>query len=141
MPDRLADVETLTRDQAVATRQFDFRRAAVGGYDEQVWTINDTVFSPSRYLARPRLDTVELWRFTSDFHHPVHTHLAHFQVVSRDGRRPGRADHGWKDVVDLRPYEVVETLVRFRGYRGRYMLHCHNLEHEDMAMMTNFRVT
>ncbi|MGI5282465.1 multicopper oxidase domain-containing protein [Nonomuraea polychroma] len=29
-----------------------------------------------------------------------------------------------------RPYEVVDVLARFHGYRGRYMLHCHNLEHE-----------
>lgn len=35
---------------------------------------------------------------------------------------------------------MVEVLARFDGYRGRYMLHCHNLEHEDMAMMANFEV-
>ncbi|MEV5744443.1 multicopper oxidase domain-containing protein [Microbispora rosea] len=42
--------------------------------------------------------------------------------------------------MDVRPYEVVDVLVRFEGYRGRYMLHCHNLEHEDMAMMADFEV-
>ena len=135
VPDRLADVETLTRKQSVATRQFDFQ--LVGGK----WKINGQLFSPETILARPRLDTVELWRFTSDFHHPIHTHLAHFQVLSRDGHAPADTDGGWKDVVDLRPYEVVEALVRFHGYRGRYMVHCHNLEHEDMAMMGNFQIT
>ncbi len=35
----------------------------------------------------------------------------------------------------------AELLVRFDGYRGRYVLHCHNLEHEDMMMMANFAVT
>ncbi|GEL19068.1 multicopper oxidase domain-containing protein [Pseudonocardia asaccharolytica] len=134
-------METLRRAQSATTRQFDFRRMSVDGYDEQVWTINGQVFSPTTILARPRLDTVELWRFTSDFHHPIHTHLAHFQVVGRDGGSPDPADAGWKDVVDLRPYEVVEVLVRFRGYRGRYVLRCHHLEHEDMAMMANFQVT
>ncbi|MFD7560765.1 multicopper oxidase domain-containing protein [Streptomyces sp. NPDC059835] len=43
--------------------------------------------------------------------------------------------------MDVRPYETVETLVRFTGYRGRYMIHCHNLEHEDMAMMANIQIT
>lgn len=42
--------------------------------------------------------------------------------------------------MDVRPYEVVEVLVRFDGYRGRYVMHCHNLEHEDMAMMANIDI-
>jgi FtsP/CotA-like multicopper oxidase with cupredoxin domain len=67
-------------------------------------------------------------------------HLAQFQVLSRNGRPPLALDGGWKDTVDIRPYEVVEVLARFVGYRGRYMIHCHNLEHEDMAMMANFQV-
>jgi FtsP/CotA-like multicopper oxidase with cupredoxin domain len=128
------DVAALRRQDAVATRQFDFRTR--GGR----WTVNGEPYDPGASLAAPRLDTVELWRFTSDFHHPVHVHLGHFQVLSRTGRDPDASDSGWKDTVDVRPYEVVEVLVRFAGYRGRYMMHCHNLEHEDMAMMANFDV-
>ncbi|MGA8114737.1 MAG: multicopper oxidase domain-containing protein [Actinocatenispora sp.] len=138
VPARLCDFETLSAGRAVTTRRFDFRLTSGDGGKR--WTVNGQVFDPSTYLARPRLGTVERWVFSSDFHHPVHTHLAHFQVVSRDNRPPSAADAGWKDVVDLRPYEVVEVLVRFTGFRGRYMLHCHNLEHEDMAMMGNFQV-
>ncbi|WP_246090875.1 multicopper oxidase domain-containing protein [Nonomuraea deserti] len=93
-----------------------------------------------RRWATPRLGSTELWTFTSDFHHPVHVHLGHFQVYRRNGRPPALTDAGWKDTVDVRPYEVVEVLVRFTGYRGRYVLHCHNLEHEDMAMMASFDV-
>ncbi len=134
VPATLVDVPVLARADAVAVRQFDFR--TTGGR----WTINGRPFEPAGSLAAPRLDTVELWRFTSDFHHPVHLHLGHFQVLSRSGRGPDPADAGWKDTVDVRPYEVVEVLVKFSGHRGRYMLHCHNLEHEDMAMMANFDV-
>jgi len=36
--------------------------------------------------------------------------------------------------------ETVDVLIRFDGYRGLYLLHCHKLEHEDMGMMTNFEV-
>jgi len=134
IPERLADVPTLTEADAVDTRQFDFRFA--GGR----WTINGRSYDPAGSLAAPRLGTVELWRFTSDFHHPVHVHLAHFQVLSRSGRDPEPWEGGWKDTVDVRPYETVEVLAKFAGHRGRYMLHCHNLEHEDMAMMANFDV-
>lgn len=47
-------------------------------------------------------------------------------------------DHGWKDTVDVRPYEAVRVRVRFEKYAGRFLIHCHNLEHEDMAMMAGF---
>ncbi|MBE1591647.1 multicopper oxidase family protein [Nonomuraea angiospora] len=119
----------------VTTRRFDFRRSAEG-----VWAINGHPYRPGVPLARPRLGTAEVWRLSSDFHHPVHVHLAHFLVLARNGRAPAAPDAGWKDTVDVRPYEVVDVLARFDGYRGRYMLHCHNLEHEDMAMMADFEV-
>ncbi|MER7368552.1 multicopper oxidase family protein [Nonomuraea wenchangensis] len=119
---------------AVATRRFDFRRGRTA------WTINGRPYQPGVPLARPRLGTAEIWRFSSDFHHPVHLHLAHFLVLARNGRPPAATDGGWKDTVDVRPYEVVDVLARFAGHRGRYMLHCHNLEHEDMAMMADFDV-
>ncbi|MEU4217502.1 multicopper oxidase domain-containing protein [Actinoplanes sp. NPDC026623] len=134
IPARLSRVPALSRADAVQVRQFDFR---VGGGR---WRINNQPYDPAGSLASPRLGTVELWRFTSDFHHPVHVHLGHFQVLSRGGRDPEPWEGGWKDTVDVRPYETVEVLVRFAGHRGRYMLHCHNLEHEDMAMMANFDV-
>ena len=76
-------------------------------------------------------------------HHPIHLHLAHFQVLSRSswiGRPPRPQDAGWKDTVDLLPDEEVRLAVRFGGYRGKYVFHCHNLEHEDMLMMANFEV-
>jgi spore coat protein A len=134
VPPRLADVPVLERSEAVEVRQFDFRFGAGR------WQINNQPYDPAGSVAAPRLGTVELWRFTSDFHHPVHVHLGHFQVLSRNGRDPDPWEGGWKDTVDVRPYEAVEVLVKFAGYRGRYMLHCHNLEHEDMAMMANFDV-
>ncbi|MFD8526680.1 multicopper oxidase family protein [Streptosporangium canum] len=138
VPRRLSRIDPPDRSGAVATRVFDFRMTGQGG--GAAWTINGRPFRPGSPLARPRLGTTEVWRFTSDFHHPVHVHLAHFQVLSRGGRPPAPTDAGWKDTVDVRPYEVVDVLVRFEGYRGRYMLHCHNLEHEDMAMMADFEV-
>jgi spore coat protein A len=88
--------------------------------------------------AQPRLGDVEIWRFTTDFHHPIHLHLVPFQVLSRNGRDPLERDAGWNDTVDIEVYDQVEVIARFTGYRGRYVFPCHNLEHEDMAMMANF---
>ncbi|WP_436761556.1 multicopper oxidase family protein [Streptosporangium sp. V21-05] len=138
VPGRLAAFEPAVRSSAAASRLFDFRRTGQG--PEASWTINGLPFRPGSPLARPRLGTTEVWRLTGDFHHPVHVHMAHFQVLSRNGRVPAATDGGWKDTVDVHPYEVVEVLVRFEGFRGRYMMHCHNLEHEDMAMMADFEV-
>lgn len=71
----------------------------------------------------------------------VHIHLSPFRVLSRGSEGPGPYDAGWKDTVDLRPGEQVRILIRFAGYPGKYVFHCHNLEHEDMAMMANFVAT
>ncbi|MFJ3216685.1 multicopper oxidase family protein [Kitasatospora sp. NPDC086801] len=135
VPAKLSTIEELDASAVDVKRKFIFRRS--GGYG---WTINGDLYRPGRDLARPALGSTELWRFTSDLHHPVHVHLNHFQVLSRNGRAPGPYDDGWKDTVDLRPAEAVEVLVRFTDYQGTYMIHCHNLEHEDMAMMADFTV-
>jgi FtsP/CotA-like multicopper oxidase with cupredoxin domain len=86
----------------------------------------------------PRLGDTEIWRFVSDVHHPIHLHLEQFQVLARNGDEPGPYDQGWKDTVDVRSSESAEVAVRFTDYPGRYVFHCHNLEHEDMAMMADF---
>jgi FtsP/CotA-like multicopper oxidase with cupredoxin domain len=86
----------------------------------------------------------EVWAFRnpSALPHPVHVHAGQFRVLSRTGGR-GRVfpwEEGLKDTVLLFPGEEVRVAVRFPDYRGRYLLHCHNLEHEDAGMMLNFAV-
>lgn len=82
--------------------------------------------------------------------HPMHIHGVQFQVLGRavaDAQRPawetvkdGLLDAGWKDTVLVMPGEQVQIAVRFDGYTGLYLVHCHNLEHEDAGMMRNFEV-
>jgi spore coat protein A, manganese oxidase len=105
-----------------------------------VWTINGSPFDPARADAQPQLGATEIWHLITSTHHPVHLHLAHFQVLSRGGRSPGPYDAGWKDTIDLGSDEEAEIIANFSGFRGRYVFHCHNLEHEDMAMMANIQV-
>lgn len=120
----------------VRTRTFRLRHDEMHGTTG--WTINGAPFDPASSVARPRLGEAEVWRFVSDFHHPVHVHLSPFRVLSRGGGGPGPYDHGWKDTIDLRAAEQASVLVRFEDHAGRFLLHCHNLEHEDMAMMAAF---
>src|SRR5207253_9630825 len=100
--------------------------------------------------------------------HPVHLHRTAFTIISRrairyeipqDGiddfdlaasitleRDPDdQLDHaiddnerGLKDTIRVNPHEIVELAVRFTTYAGRYMYHCHILEHEDRDMMRPF---
>jgi spore coat protein A len=47
-------------------------------------------------------------------------------------------ERGLKDTIRVNPHEIVEIAVRFTNYSGRYMYHCHILEHEDRDMMRPF---
>jgi spore coat protein A len=102
-------------------------------------TINGEGFDPDRIDAKPRLGSTEIWEIDADPMHPAHIHLVHFKVLSRDGGPPGPHDAGWKDTVSLKD-GTVRVLAKFEGWRGKYVFHCHNLEHEDMMMMANFEV-
>jgi spore coat protein A len=135
IPSRLSPLALPDTSRASITRDFDFR------YNRGLmnWTINGKSYDPLRIDASPKLDATEIWRLRSDFSHPVHLHLAHFQVLSHGGR-PGPYDAGYKDTVALVAGETSNILVTFTGFRGKYVFHCHNLEHEDMAMMANLEV-
>jgi len=71
--------------------------------------------------------------------HPIHLHGQQFQIVSRvfEGRdeaydtvRDGFVDSGLKDTVLVSPGEQVRILKPFDDFKGRFMFHCHILEHE-----------
>jgi spore coat protein A, manganese oxidase len=108
----------------------------------------------------PVIDSVEIWsllNLTQDAH-PIHLHLVRFQVLDRrpidefayNANRtikytgpalpPDPNEMGWKDTVRAEPAMVTRIIVRFEGYPGRYVWHCHNLEHEDNEMMRPYEV-
>jgi spore coat protein A, manganese oxidase len=53
---------------------------------------------------------------------------------------PDPSEAGWKDTVRANPGTVTRIIVRFEGYAGRYVWHCHILEHEDNEMMRPYEV-
>jgi len=106
IPGRLSDIaefDALDESDTRLTRRIQFARVDDEG--KVLWGINDKVFDPGLMDARPRLESTEIWEFTTDAHHPVHLHLVHFKVLSREafgrGGKPLPTDAGWKDTVDL----------------------------------------
>jgi FtsP/CotA-like multicopper oxidase with cupredoxin domain len=82
--------------------------------------------------------------------HPIHLHGQYFQIFSRSmgmGEsddyatvKDGFIEGGWKDTVLVMPGESVKIIKPFQDFKGLFMYHCHNLEHEDMGMMRDFLV-
>ena len=140
IPSKLSDFRTLGRSDASVEREFVFARGGAQMNGMTLWTVNGEPFEPGRIDADPRLGTVELWKIRAqNVEHPFHIHLAPFQILTSGGKpRPSTA--GWKDTVNLDNGGDAEILIKFDSYRGKYIFHCHNLEHEDMMMMSNFEV-
>jgi spore coat protein A, manganese oxidase len=111
-------------------------------FDRRIWVINGKAFDHSRIDARPKLGDTEVWTFrnNSTKTHPMHIHLVRFQVLDRSNGKLDSNDLGWKDTVRVDPASTVRVAVKFEGFTGRYMFHCHNLAHEDMSMMGQMKV-
>ena len=108
----------------------------------------------------PRLNSTEVWSFINltDDSHPIHLHMVRFQLLDRrpfdlavyqltrkivptgpvTAVPPGEL--GWKDTVRVDPSTVTRIIVKFEGFAGRYVWHCHMLEHEDNEMMRPYVV-
>ena len=123
------------------------------------WLINGESFDMARYPLRSRRNTIEVWDFQNaemSMPHPMHMHGFSFQVVERrnspahvralakDAQGRQITDLGWRDTVQVWPGETVRIAIDFtHPYPGDqiYLVHCHNLEHEDQGMMVNHLVT
>ena len=139
-------VMDLTPAMAVAKRELRFER------DGGEWTINGVTWHDveatgfTELFANPRPFTVEQWTFTNDsggWFHPVHVHLIAAKIIGRNtnGGKPFAWELGPKDVLYAGEGESVTALMQFATQpngEGKYMIHCHNLTHEDHDMMVQF---
>jgi FtsP/CotA-like multicopper oxidase with cupredoxin domain len=151
LPQRLSTIKRY--DPADAVNREDPKRFHLV-MRHMTWTINGRTFRMEEVAPEERvaMNTLEVWEFINegggmgmmggmDMPHPIHLHGMQFQVLQRQGvLHEGYVDEGWKDTVLLMPGERVRLLVRFGDYPGRFLYHCHNLEHEDMGMMRNYLV-
>lgn len=149
---RYAEADAVMSRDFVLTERMDSSGRSLGvrinekGYDDPV---TETV----------KLGTMEKWRFinATEDAHPMHLHLVQFQILHRQGfdigafrqgnlkpagalRPPPPGEAGWKDTAVVLPNEMLTILARFEGYTGRFVFHCHMLEHEDNDMMRPYVV-
>jgi spore coat protein A len=109
---------------------------------------------------KPVLNTTEIWSFLNltDDSHPIHLHMVRFQILDRTpfdltvyqltrkivptGPPIALAANelGWKDTVRVDPMTVTRIIVKFEDFTGRYVWHCHMLEHEDNEMMRPYLI-
>jgi len=121
--------------EPTVTRNFSFDRTA--GH----WTINGLRFDPNRIDAQPVLGTTEKWIFTNPtgMPHTVYMHDVDQQCLSRNGG-PCYPYEMMKETWCLGPGETLELKMKFTDHIGKYVFHCHMLEHEDDGMMAQFEV-
>lgn len=127
-----------TTEEPRVTRTFKFDR--LNGQ----WSINSQFMDCQEPRFRIQQNSVERWilmNLSGDWQHPIHIHFEEFQLLSRNRKRPPMVERGRKDVVRLTENERVELYFRFRDFLGQYPLHCHNMVHEDHAMMLIWEIT
>jgi FtsP/CotA-like multicopper oxidase with cupredoxin domain len=133
VPAHLADVQRVPEAEAGRRR----RKLRFQLADGQ-WTINGIRYDPARIDFRPKLGTTEIWEIENGEQtqmHPFHQHMVPVQILDLNGEPPPPALAGWKDTVAIPPAGRARLIMRFSGYTGTYVFHCHKLEHEDYAMM------
>jgi FtsP/CotA-like multicopper oxidase with cupredoxin domain len=146
-PDASADPATITSfapitlpplEAPIVTRTFRFERG------NGQWQVNGRPISCDEVRFTMKRGTTEKWIYQNNsggWSHPIHNHFVEGRILSRNGVAitPGSQEYSRKDVVTLGD-ETVEYLVKVTDYRGVYPIHCHNVVHEDHAMMMLFAV-
>ena len=159
IPTTLHPIERLSESDAVRTRRLtldenmDYVRRSMG------MLLNNTPWH-APITEKPVLGSTEIWELVNltDDSHPIHLHLVRFQILDRrpfdifqyqtkgtfrffgPAQPPDANEMGWKDTVRADPAMVTRIIIPFEGYAGRYVWHCHILEHEDNEMMRPFEV-
>jgi spore coat protein A len=159
LPPSLRPMQKIAEAAAIKTRTLSLVEVDDPVQRPMTMLLNNAHWS-MRVTENPALDSTEIWEFvnTTDDAHPIHLHLVRFQILDRrsfdvsaywsngalkykgPAVPPEPAEAGWKDTVRADPGMVTRIIVRFEGFAGRYVWHCHILEHEDNEMMRPFDV-
>jgi spore coat protein A len=159
LPARLRPVPKIDESSAVKTRMLSLVEVDDLIQRPMTMLLNNAHWSMP-VTENPVLDSIEIWGLlnTTDDAHPIHLHLVRFQILDRRSFDvatywtkgeikytgpvvpPEASEAGWKDTVRADPGMVTRIITRFEGFPGRYVWHCHILEHEDNEMMRPFDV-
>jgi FtsP/CotA-like multicopper oxidase with cupredoxin domain len=134
----------LARAAKAPTRTWRFERG------NGAWQVNGKLFDENIVSASIPAGSEEVWVIQNpggDWRHPVHIHFEEHRTLSRNGVvvKPNTqfndsVDFARKDVIELNTNEEVRIFMRFRDMKGRYVMHCHNVVHEDHAMMVRWDI-
>ena len=112
-----------------------------------MWSINDQFVNVNSAGAQITAGGMEIWELhnpSGGWSHPVHIHFEEGHILKRfkNGIEVPVPAHekGRKDVYALGPNETVRLFMRFRDFPGKYVMHCHNMIHEDHAMMVRWDI-
>jgi bilirubin oxidase len=131
LPAVLRPVPPLDTAQATATRVMVMTQHQINGRQMDMARVD---------VSAP-LGATEIWEVENlvGMDHPFHLHGFQFQLLDRNGvPEPQRS---WKDVVNVPKHETARFIVRYDDYAGKWMFHCHILDHEDHGMMGVLEVT
>ncbi|HEY7949737.1 MAG TPA: multicopper oxidase family protein [Solirubrobacterales bacterium] len=114
----------------------------VGGLFKTTWLLNGRTFNPARADARPVLGTTETWEIVNrtGVAHLMHMHLTDWYLISRNGKPPPPWEDCLKDTFLIHPNERILVAGRFVDHLGKFVIHCHMLDHEDHGLMGQFQV-
>jgi spore coat protein A, manganese oxidase len=159
MPRTLVPVPKIPESQAVQTRLLTLNEYVNKAGNPVMMLLNASNWKMP-VTEKPVLGSTEIWTLinpTNDSH-PIHLHLVRFQILDRQSYVPWMFqtkrqlqflgspqpaepnEAGWKDTVRADPHMVTRIIVPFTGFAGRYVWHCHILEHEDNEMMRPYEV-
>lgn len=126
------------------TRTWRFERGSGG------WMVNGNFFDENVVSASIPQESEEVWVIQNpggSWRHPVHIHFEEHRILSRNGvaikpatQLNGAIDYSRRDVINLQTNDEVRLFMRFRDMKGRYVMHCHNVVHEDHAMMVRWDI-
>ncbi|MBL7818885.1 MAG: multicopper oxidase domain-containing protein [Saprospiraceae bacterium] len=136
-------ISDVKRSRAFALPPAHMAMASTAVHMTGMHTINGRVFSMERIDETVTAGETEIWEFDNSVGgdpHPMHIHGVQFQIVDRTGGVVEPYEKGWKDTVLVKKGEKVRVIMRFPNEKGLFLMHCHNLEHEDDGMMLNFEI-
>jgi len=125
IPASLRAIPAIDTSLAVRTRVFALGQGFINGKLHDMNRVDET----------GKLGDVEIWEIENivGMDHPFHLHGFQFQVIDRDGKpEPFRS---WKDTINVPKHSTVRIIVRLADFAGKWMYHCHILDHEDHGMM------
>jgi FtsP/CotA-like multicopper oxidase with cupredoxin domain len=125
LPTTLRSIPALDTTKSVATRVIVMTQGFINGKPMDM----------TRVDVSGRLGTTEIWQIENlvGMDHPFHLHGFQFQVLDRNG--VPEKSRRWKDTVNVPKHETVRLIVEYADYPGKWMFHCHILDHQDHGMM------